>query len=125
MDIFTNDEVIDTLGKLTVLELIALTKQLEKKWNLKAIPQLVVSEPIQEQVETVVQTEFDVVFVSFPADKKMTMVKLVRETLGLGLLESKALVESLPKTLKEALPKVEAEILKARFAELDAVVELK
>jgi large subunit ribosomal protein L7/L12 len=126
MENLTNEQMAEFLGNLSVMELIKLTKDLEQKWGLEAKPQTVFSPTVQPTEDKVaVQTEFNVVFVSFPADKKMTLVKLVREVLGLGLLESKNLVESLPKNLKEGCSKEEADALKARFVEAGAQIEVK
>jgi len=126
MDQFNNEEIAIAIGNLTVMEIIALTKEMEAKWNLKAlpvftdVPVVVVTDDVKEA-----QTEFDVVLVSFPADKKMTLVKLVREILAIGLLESKTLVESLPKTIKEGISKEDAEAIKARFTEVGVLAEIK
>lgn len=125
MSNITSEDVVKALGNLSVMELIALTKDLEAKWGVKALPQVVQQTAPQEEVKTVAQTEFDVVFVSFAADKKMTLIKLVRELLGTGLLEAKTLVESLPKTIKEGISKEDAEALKAKLTDAGAVVELK
>jgi large subunit ribosomal protein L7/L12 len=125
MENLTQENVVQALGNLTVLELIALTKQLENQWGVKAEPQVSLVTNTAPVEETVVQTEFSLVFLSFPADKKMALVKLVREVLGLGLLESKNLVESLPKTVKDGLTKDEVEALKARFVEAGATVEVQ
>src|ERR1700722_2259207 len=97
----SNDDVVKTLGNLTVMELIALTKSLEEKWGLKAEPLAVLNVAPQEAVKVEAKTEFDVVLTAFPADKKMAMVKLVREGLALGILDAKNFVEAAPKTLKE------------------------
>lgn len=122
----TNEELVNALGQLTAPQLVALTKELEAKWGVSGTPQ-VVQQPTntQTEVKQEAQTEFTVVLASFAADKKMAVVKMVREQLGLGLLESKNLVESLPKTLKESCSKEEAEALKAKMTEAGGVVELK
>lgn len=126
MSNFTNEDVVQALGHLTVLEMIALTKQLEQRWGVKAEPRVGnISTVVQSVEEVSSQTEFDVVLVSYPADKKIAMVKLVRELLSLGLLESKALVESVPKTLKEGVSKDDAEAIKAKLSEAGGIVELK
>jgi large subunit ribosomal protein L7/L12 len=126
MENLTQEQVVEALGNLTVVELIALTRRCEQQWGVEAKPQLVQSVGVETPVETqAAQTEFEVVFVSYPADKKMGLVKLVREVMGLGLLESKNLVEAVPKTLKEGLTKEEAETLKARLTEAGAVCEVK
>jgi large subunit ribosomal protein L7/L12 len=119
-----NEQVVDALGNLTVVQLIALTKTLEAKWGLQALPQatLVISTP--REVEVVAQTEFSISLVSYPADKKIGLVKLVRELLGLGLLESKALVESAPKLLKEGISKEDVEMIKVKLMDAGGVVEI-
>src|SRR5208283_5104821 len=99
------DEVVNALGNMTVMELIALTKELETKWGVKAVPQMVQQAEQQKEPEGPAQTEFNVMLVSVPADKKMNTIKLVREYLGMPLKESKELVESAPKMLKEGMPK--------------------
>lgn len=125
MENVTQEDVVQALGNLTVLEMIALTKHLEIQWGVKAEPQVSLVTNIAPVEEVVVQTEFSLVLLSFPADKKMTLVKLVREVLGTGLLESKNLVESLPKPIKDGLTKDEVEILKARFVEAGATMEVR
>lgn len=121
----TNDDVINALGNMKVTDLIALTKELEEKWGVKAEPQ-VQQVALTAPVETApVQTEFAVVLVSVPADKKMTVIKLVRDLTGQGLMESKALVEGAPKSVKEGVSKDEAEDLKTKLMAAGAVVELK
>ena len=112
----SNEDVVDAICNLSVVELIALTKKLEAQWGVKAVPQMVQSNSYicpgcntdtMGQAHacpgSAVQTEFSISLISYPADKKITLVKLVRELLGLGLLESKALVEGAPKLLKESL----------------------
>lgn len=126
MSTLTNDDVVQFVGNLTVMQLIELTKELEKKWGVEAKPQITQLQLApQPEVQAVVQTEFTVVLVSFPSDKKMGVVKLVREIMGLGLLESKTLAEAAPKPVKMDVSKEEAEIVKARFVEAGAVVEIK
>lgn len=122
----TMEDVVNAVGNLSVMDLIALTKELEAKWGVEAKPQIgsfsVV--PTTDAPQTT-QTEFSVVFTSFPATAKMTLVKLVREVLALGLLESKNFVESLPKTLKSELSKDDAEALRKQFADAGAIVEIQ
>jgi large subunit ribosomal protein L7/L12 len=119
------DQAIEALGNMSVMELIALTKELETKWGVKAVPQMVQVEQKTAQKEESTQTEFSVMLVSVPADKKMNTIKLVREYLGMPLKESKELVEGAPKMLKEGMPKEEADAMKAKFTEAGAVVEMK
>lgn len=122
----TKEDVVQALGNLTVMELIALTKKLEGQWGVKAVPPTVTAVQSPTTTNNVVeQTEFTVTLVSYPADKKMTLIKLVKEVMLLGLKESKDLVESVPKTIKDSVSKAEAEELKHRFVEAGGVVEVK
>jgi large subunit ribosomal protein L7/L12 len=120
------EEVVKALGNLSVLQIIALTKELEQKWGVKAEPQavLVHSTPGQDDV-TPEKDEFDVVLVSVPTDKKMAVIKAVRELILLGLKESKELVEAAPKKVKESVSKADADELARKLTEAGAVVEVK
>jgi large subunit ribosomal protein L7/L12 len=126
MSDITNEDVVKALGNLSVLEIIALTRQLEAQWGVEAKPQLVQG-PQQKQGETQEsgQTEFLVILASVPVDKKMNVIKAVREILVLGLKESKELVEAAPKTIMENASKEDAENLKNKLTEAGAVIEVK
>ena len=121
----TMDEAIQAIGNMTAPQLVSLTKELEEKWGVKALPQVVQRGTQQPVTQESTQSEFDVMFVSYAPDKKMVLVKLVRELLGLGLVESKNLVESVPKRIKEAVSKEEATALSAKLTEAGAVIEVK
>ena len=122
----TNDDVVKFLGDMSVMEIISLTKELEQKWGVSATPQPVQVQQTQKQEDNKpAQDEFTVVLASFPPDKKMTLLKLVRELTGLGLKEAKEFVESVPKAVKEAVTKAEADELKAKLTEAGGVVEVK
>lgn len=123
----TKEEVVEKLGSLTVMELIKLTRDLEQQWGVKAEPvaQVPTFTPEESVTPVIEQTEFNVTLVSYPADKKMALVKLVREVMNLGLLDSKNLVESLPKMVKEGATKEETDALVAKFNEVGAVLEVK
>lgn len=126
MSEITMESVIQKLGSMSVLEIISLTKELEEKWGVKALPPVSVIDGTSPNTAPVVeQAEFNVTLVSFAADKKMTVIKVVREILGLGLKESKDLVEAAPKLIKEGVSKEEAEGLKTKLAEAGAVIEVK
>jgi len=126
MEKFTQEDVVAALGNLSVLELIALTKQLELQWGVKAEPQMVQAPSDRNGPDPDgQQTEFNVILASVPVDKKMAVIKLVRELTLLGLKESKELVEAAPKMIKEAVSQADAEELKRRLTEAGAVVELK
>jgi large subunit ribosomal protein L7/L12 len=124
----TKDQVIEWLSNQSVLEVAGLVKDLEDKWGVSAaapvavatgaIPGAEVNEaPVEEQ------TEFDVVLKSY-GKNKIAAIKEVRAITGLGLKESKDLVESAPKTIKEAVEKEEAEELKNKLEAVGAEVEI-
>ncbi len=126
----TKEEIIEAIEKMSVLELSELVKALEEKFGVTAaVPMAAMpmggAAPQAAQEE---KTEFDVVLVGFDAQKKINVIKVVRESLGLGLKESKDLVEAAekePQKIKEALPKKDAEELKKKFEEAGAKIELK
>jgi large subunit ribosomal protein L7/L12 len=120
------EDLVNVLGNLSILEIIDLTRKLETKWGVKAQPVVSQVAPQQTTTETVVeQTEFDVILASVPADKKMSVIKAIREIVSLGLKESKDLVEAAPKTIKEGISKEDAEQIKVKLTAAGAVVEIK
>ena len=123
-DTMTNiDSLIEQLGKLTVVEAGELSKRLEKAWglDLSALTSAPVQAPTQEkETATVILTGYE------PADKKISVLKAVREYFdGMGLLEAKNFIEDLPKTVKEEIDKEEAETVKKALEEAGGTVELK
>jgi large subunit ribosomal protein L7/L12 len=120
------EDLVNVLGNLSILEIIDLTRKLETKWGVKAQPVVSQVAPQQTTTETVVeQTEFDVILASVPADKKMAVIKAIREIVSLGLKESKDLVEAAPKTIKEGISKEDAEQIKVKLTAAGAVIEIK
>ena len=120
----------EELSKLTVLEAADLVKKLEEKWGVTAAaPVAVAAGPAGGAAAAPAaeaKTNFDVVLVSLPADKKIAVIKAVREVkAGLGLAEAKALVEGAPKPVLEGAPKAEADAAKKKLEEAGAKVELK
>jgi large subunit ribosomal protein L7/L12 len=121
------DKIVEDLSALTVLEAAELAKLLEEKWGVSAAAPVAVAAAGGGAPAAVaeVQTEFDVVLTDAGA-KKIEVIKLVREVVpSLGLKEAKDLVESAPKTVKEAVSKADGEALKAKFEAAGAKVELK
>ena len=120
-----HEEFIAAIEKLTVLELNDLVKALEEKFGVSAAA-AVAAAPVAAAAAVVEEkTEFDVVLKDAGAEK-IKVIKVVREVIsGLGLKEAKDLVEATPKTIKEAVTKEEAEKIKAKFAEVGAVIEIK
>ncbi|MBL8714960.1 MAG: 50S ribosomal protein L7/L12 [Myxococcales bacterium] len=123
----TTEQVIDHLSNMPVIQLAGLIKQLEDKWGVKAAPVAVAAAPAAATTgpATVEQTEFTVVLDSFAADKKIGIIKVVREITGLGLKEAKDLVEAAPKPVKEGVAKAEAEDIKKKLEEAGAKIALK
>lgn len=121
----TNEDVVKFLGNMSVMQVIALTKELETKWGVKAEPQVVQSHGQQDQKVVEEKSEYNVFLASVPADKKMSVIKTVRELLVLGLKESKELVEAAPKMVSEGCSKEEADRIKSKLEEAGAVIEVK
>ena len=121
----TVNEIIDAVKELKVLELAELVKALEEEFGVSATPVAVAGAAAGAgEAAAAEKTEFDVVLASF-GDKKMDVIKAVKDACGLSLKEAKEAVEAAPKTLKEAAPKAEAEELKAKLEAAGATVELK
>lgn len=122
-------QLVDDLSSLTVLDLSKLKKALEETWGVEAVaaaPMMMAAAPAAAAGEAAAEsTEFDVILESFPADKKIGVIKVVREITGLGLKEAKDLVEAAPKTLKEAAAKAEAEEIVKKLSEAGAKATTK
>jgi large subunit ribosomal protein L7/L12 len=130
MSDITKEQVIDWLSAQSVLEISSLVKELEDKWGVSAAAPAAVAIAAApgaggDAAEAEEKTEFDVELTEFPADKKIAIIKEVRGITGLGLKEAKDLVESVPKVLKEATTKDDAEEIKKKLEEAGAKVTLK
>ena len=116
-------KLVEELSKLSVLEAVELSKELEDTWGVSAAAAVAVAAgPAAAAAEE--KTEFDVVLAEAGANK-LAVIKAVKDITGLGLGEAKALVESAPKAVKEAVAKDEAEKMKATLEAAGAKVELK
>ncbi len=114
----TREQVKDFLSKLTILEIAELTKELEELWGVTAAAPMAMmaAAPAAAAEVKEEQTEFDVILEGYEADKKVSVIKEMRIVLpSLGLKEAKELVESAPKTVKEAVSKDEAEEVKKKL----------
>jgi large subunit ribosomal protein L7/L12 len=126
MSDITKDQVVDFLSNLTIIEVSDLVSELEEKWGVSAAAPVAVAagggagggEAVEEQ------TEFDVILTGAGA-KKVNVIKVVRSITGLGLKEAKAVVDSAPSPLKEAVSKDEAEEVKKQVEEAGGTVEVK
>ena len=122
----TRDELLDAISNMTVLELSEFVKAFEEKFGVTAAAPVGVAAPAAGAAAPAVeeQTEFDVVLVS-AGEKKIQVIKVVRELTSLGLKEAKDLVDSAPKAIKEGVSKEEAAQVKAKLEEQGAAVEVK
>ncbi len=121
------EKMVEELSKLTVLEMSELKTALEEKWGVKAAAAAVAVAAAPAAAAEAVEeaTDFEVTLTESPADKKIAVIKVVRQVTGLGLKEAKELVEGAPKVLKESAPKAEADEIKAKLEETGAKVQLK
>ena len=129
MATLTRDELLDAIGNMTVLELAEFVKAFEEKFGVTAAAPVAMAAapgagggaaaPVVEE-----QTEFTVVLAG-AGEKKIQVIKVVRELTGLGLKEAKDLVDGAPKPVKEGVSKDEANAIKAKLEEQGATVELK
>ena len=125
----SKDEILDAISKMTLVEVTELISDMEKKFGVTAAAPVAVAAaggaaaaaaPAAEE-----QTEFTVVLKEYPADKKVTVIKVIREITGLGLKEAKDLVEGVPSLVKESVSKADVEVIKKKLEEAGAKVEVK
>ncbi|MBU1207552.1 MAG: 50S ribosomal protein L7/L12 [Proteobacteria bacterium] len=121
-------KIVEELSGLTLLEAAELSKLLEQKWGVSAAAVAVAAVPAagagQAAPVAEEKTEFDVVLTNV-GEKKIQVIKVVRELTSLGLKEAKDLVEGVPKPVKEGVSKDEAESIKKKLEEVGAAVEIK
>jgi large subunit ribosomal protein L7/L12 len=127
MATLTKDEIVEAVGSMSLLEVADLVKMFEEKFGVSAAAPVGVAAaapgaaPAEAAEE---QTEFDVILES-PGDKKIQVLKVVRELTGLGLKEAKELVDATPKPVKEKIKKEEAEQIKAKLEAEGGKVSIK
>jgi large subunit ribosomal protein L7/L12 len=125
----SKDEILDAIAKMSLMDVVELIADMEKKFGVTAAAPVAVAAggggggaaaaPVEEQ------TEFSVTLKEYPADKKVTVIKVVRELTGLGLKEAKDLVEGVPALVKDAVNKADSETMKKKLEEAGAKVEVK
>lgn len=120
----SKEDILNAVAELSVLELVELISAFEEKFNVSAAAVAVAAAPGAAAAAVEEQTEFNVVLTGF-GDKKVGVIKAVREATGLGLKEAKDLVEGVPAAVKEGISKAEAEDLKKKIEEAGGTVELK
>ncbi len=124
----SKDDILDSISKMSIMEVVELISDMEKKFGVTAAapmamasagPAAAAAAPVEEK------TEFTVVLKEYPADKKVTVIKVVRELTGLGLKEAKDLVEAVPSTVKDAVSKADSDTMKKKLEDAGAKVEIK
>ena len=125
----SKDEILDAISNMTVMQVVELISDMEKKFGVTAAAPVAMvaggggaaaaAAPAEEK------TEFTVILKEYPADKKVGVIKVVRELTGLGLKEAKDLVEGVPSTVKDAVNKADSDTMKKKLEEAGAKVEIK
>jgi large subunit ribosomal protein L7/L12 len=124
----SKDEILDAIAKMSLIEVTELISDMEKKFGVTAAAAVAVAAgpaagPAAAPVEE--KTEFAVTLKEYPADKKVTVIKVIREITGLGLKEPKDLVEGVPSLVKEGVNKADSDAIKKKLEDAGAKVEIK
>ena len=125
----SKDEILEAISNMTIMQVVELISDMEQKFGVTAAAPVAVAAvaaggaaaaaPAEEK------TEFTVILKEYPADKKVGVIKVVRELTGLGLKEAKDLVEAVPGTVKEGVNKADSDTMKKKLEEAGAKVEIK
>jgi large subunit ribosomal protein L7/L12 len=121
----SNEDILNAIAEMSVMDVVALVEAMEEKFGVSAAAAVAAAPAAAGEAAAVEeQTEFDVVLTG-PGEKKVNVIKAVRELTGLGLKEAKEMVDSAPSVIKEAASKGDAEEAKKKLEEAGASVELK
>ena len=122
----SNQEILDAIAEKSVMDIVELVKMMEEKFGVSAAAAVAAGPAAAgpAAAAAVEQTEFTVVMSSF-GDNKVNVIKAVREITGLGLKEAKDLVEAVPATIKEGIPKADAEAMKKKLEDAGAKAAIK
>jgi large subunit ribosomal protein L7/L12 len=126
----SKDEILEAISNMTVMQVVELISDMEKKFGVTAAAPVAMvagggagaaaaAAPAEEK------TEFAVTLKEYPADKKVGVIKVIRELTGLGLKEAKDLVEGVPSSVKEGVPKADADAIKKKLEDAGAAAEIK
>ena len=124
----SKDDILEAISNMSIMQVVELISDMEKKFGVSAAAAVAVAAapgaaaaaaPVEEQ------TEFTVTLKEYPADKKVTVIKVIREVTGLGLKEAKDLVEGVPSVVKDAVSKADSEKIKKSLEDAGAKVEVK
>jgi large subunit ribosomal protein L7/L12 len=121
----SKEEILDAVAAMTVMDVVELIKMMEDKFGVSAAAAVAVAAPVAAAAVVEEKTEFNVMLASYPADKKVGVIKVIRTITGLGLKEAKDLVEGAPSMVKEAVSKDEAAKIKKELEESGATVDVK
>ena len=123
----SKNEILDAISNMSVMEIVELIESMEEKFNVSAAAPMVMGASMTAGTPVAAveeQTEFNVIMTSFGANK-VGVIKVIREITGLGLKEAKDLVEGSPSTVKEAISKDEAAVIRKKLEDAGAAVEIK
>jgi large subunit ribosomal protein L7/L12 len=123
----SREEIVDAIAKLSVMDVVDLIADLEKKFGVTAAAPVAAAAAASAAPAAAVeeQTEFSITLTEYPADKKVTVIKVVREITGLGLKEAKDLVEGVPALVKDSVAKADVDAIKKKLEEAGAKVVVK
>jgi large subunit ribosomal protein L7/L12 len=123
----SKDEILEAISNMSVMQVVELIADMEKKFGVTAAaPVAVAAGPAAAAAAPAeAQTEFAVTLKEYPADKKVGVIKVIRELTGLGLKEAKDLVEGVPSLVKDAVNKADSEAMKKKLEDAGAKVEIK
>ena len=125
----SKDEILEAISNMSVLQVVELIADMEKKFGVTAAAPVAAAAagagPAAAAAPAEEQTEFAVTLKEYPADKKVTVIKVIREITGLGLKEAKDLVEGVPSLVKEGVSKADVDAIKKKLEEAGAKVEVK
>jgi large subunit ribosomal protein L7/L12 len=124
----SKDEILDAISNMTVMQVVELISDMEKKFGVTAaapVAAAAAGPAAAAAAPAEAQTEFAVTLKEYPADKKVGVIKVIRELTGLGLKEAKDLVEGVPSLVKEGVNKADSETMKKKLEEAGAKVEIK
>jgi large subunit ribosomal protein L7/L12 len=120
----SKDDILNAIAEMSVMDVVALVEAMEEKFGVSAAAAVAAAPAAAEAAVEEEQTEFDVILTG-PGEKKVNVIKAVRELTGLGLKEAKGVVDSAPGPVKEGVSKADAEAAKKKLEEAGASVELK
>jgi len=123
----SKEQILESISNMTIMEVVDLVKMMEEKFGVTAAAPVAAAAAAAGAAAPAAEekTEFTVILKAYPAEKKVTVIKVIREITGLGLKEAKDLVEGAPSTVKESVSKADSEKFKKQLEDSGATVEVK